>query len=136
MSPQDRGQQVPQPELGGRESARPARQSRGAIQKHKHEERVCVWRCKSKFRNQGIRRKGQPVAHAVMESKTLKYMIRNERRVISTDELPNEVWRHENYPCVCTVDKHILRLRQKLEREPPRPPHFRTVHGAGYKFLP
>jgi len=75
------------------------------------------------------------VAHAVMESKTLKYTIRNERRVISTDELPNEVWRYENYPCMPAVDKHILRLWQKLEREPSRPPHFRTVHGAGYKFL-
>jgi DNA-binding response OmpR family regulator len=27
-------------------------------------------------------------------------------------------------------------LRQKLERDPSRPVHFRTVHGAGYKFLP
>ena len=71
------------------------------------------------------------MAHAVMESKTLKYTIRNERRVISTDELPIEIWRYENYPCMRAVDKHILRLWQKLEREPSRPPHFRTVHGTG-----
>ena len=64
-----------------------------------------------------------------------KDMIRNERRVISSDELLNEVWRYENYPCTRTVDKHILGLRRKLEREPSRP-HFQTVHGAGHKFLP
>ena len=81
-------------------------------------------------------RKGQPVALTVMEFKTLKYMLRNERRVISRDEFLNEVWGYENYPCTRTVDNHILRLRQKLEREPSRPLHFRTVHGAGYKFLP
>jgi DNA-binding response OmpR family regulator len=51
--------------------------------------------------------------------------------VISTDELPIEIWRYENYPCMRAVDKHILRLWQKLEREPSRPPHFRTVHGTG-----
>jgi DNA-binding response OmpR family regulator len=63
-------------------------------------------------------------------------LIRNERRVISSDELLDEEWRYENYPRKRTVDKHILRLRQKLEREPPRPAHFRTVQGVGYKFLP
>jgi DNA-binding response OmpR family regulator len=81
-------------------------------------------------------RKGEPVALTTMEFKTLKYLIQNARRVISRDELLNEVWGYENYPCTRTVDNHILRLRQKLERDPSRPAHFRTVHGAGYKFLP
>jgi len=81
-------------------------------------------------------RKGEPVVLTTMEFKTLKYLIQNARRVISRDELLNEVWGYENYPCTRTVDNHILRLRQKLERDPSRPEHFRTVHGAGYKFLP
>ena len=81
-------------------------------------------------------RNGEPVELTTMEFKTLKYLIRNARRVISRDELLNEVWGYENYPCTRTVDNHILRLRQKLEREPSRPIHFLTVHGAGYKFLP
>ena len=81
-------------------------------------------------------RNGKPVALTALEFKTLKYLIQNVRRVISRDELLNEVWGYENYPRTRTVDNHILRLRQKLEREPSRPVHFRTVHGAGYKFLP
>ena len=81
-------------------------------------------------------RKGEPVVLTAMEFKTLKYLIQNARRVISRDEMLNEVWGYENYPCTRTVDNHILRLRQKLERNPTRPVHFRTMHGAGYKFLP
>ena len=81
-------------------------------------------------------RKGEPVVLTAKEFKTLKYLIQNARRVISRDELLNEVWGYENYPCTRTVDNHILRLRQKLERDPSRPVHLRTVHGAGYKFLP
>ena len=81
-------------------------------------------------------RNGEPVDLTTMEFKTLKYLIWNARRVISRDELLNEVWGYESYPRTRTVDNHILRLRQKLEREPPRPVHFLTVHGAGYKFLP
>jgi len=56
--------------------------------------------------------------------------------VISRDELLNEVWGYENYPCTRTVDNHILRLRKKLETEPALPKHFHTVHSSGYKFLP
>ncbi len=80
--------------------------------------------------------KGEPVVLTTMEFKTLKYLIQNARRVISRDELLNEVWGYENYPCTRTVDNHILRLRQKLERNPSRPVHFQTRHGAGYKFVP
>jgi DNA-binding response OmpR family regulator len=83
-----------------------------------------------------VRRRGQPVVLTALEFKTLKYFVQNARRAISRDELLNEVWGYENYPCTRTVDNHILKLRQKLERDPSRPVHFRTVHGAGYKFLP
>lgn len=81
-------------------------------------------------------RKGEAVVLTAMEFKTLKYLIQNARRVISRDELLNEVWGYETYPCTRTVDNHILRLRRKLERAPSRPVHFLTVHGSGYKFLP
>jgi DNA-binding winged helix-turn-helix (wHTH) protein len=81
-------------------------------------------------------RKGEPVVLTAKEFKTLKYLIQNARRVISRDELLNEVWGYKNYPNTRTVDNHILRLRRKLERDPSRPTHFRTMHGAGYKFLP
>jgi DNA-binding response OmpR family regulator len=81
-------------------------------------------------------RQGEPVVLTAMEFRTLKYLIQNARRVISRDELLNEVWGYETYPCTRTVDNHILRLRRKLEREPSRPVHFLTVHGSGYKFLP
>ena len=81
-------------------------------------------------------RKGEPFVLTTKEFKTLKYLVQNARRAISRDELLNEVWGYENYPCTRTVDNHILRLRQKLERDPSRPVHFQTMHGAGYKFLP
>jgi DNA-binding response OmpR family regulator len=88
------------------------------------------------FSSMEASRKGELVKLTALEFKTLKYLAQNTRRVISRDELLNEVWGYENYPCTRTVDNHILRLRQKLERDPSRPIHFRTVHGVGYKFLP
>ena len=83
-----------------------------------------------------ILRDGQPVVLTAQEFKTLKFLVQNAERVISRDELLNEVWGYQNYPSTRTVDNHILKLRQKLERDPANPVHFRTVHGIGYKFVP
>ena len=88
------------------------------------------------FSTMEIHRNGRPVILTRREFKTLAYLIKNPRRVISRDELLNEVWGYENYPCTRTVDNHILKLRKKLETEPSHPKHFHTVHSAGYKFLP
>jgi DNA-binding response OmpR family regulator len=81
-------------------------------------------------------RKGRPVALTCKEFKTLSYLIKNARRVITREELLTEVWGYECYPCTRTVDTHMQRLRQKLESEPARPKHLLTVHGTGYRFLP
>ena len=59
-----------------------------------------------------IHRNGQPVTLTSKEFKTLAYLIKNPRRVISRDELLNEVWGYDNYPCARTVDNHILKLRK------------------------
>jgi len=83
-----------------------------------------------------IHRNGRLVSLTCKEFKTLEYLIKNPRRVISRDELLNVVWGYRNYPCTRTVDNHILKLRKKLEAEPARPKHFHTVHSSGYKFLP
>jgi DNA-binding response OmpR family regulator len=66
----------------------------------------------------------------------LKYFANSPSRVISREELLNEVWGYQNYPTTRTVDNHVLRLRQKLEPDPANPRYFLTMHGSGYKFSP
>ena len=88
------------------------------------------------FAKMEVTRAGQPVAMTAQEFKVLKFLMENAERVVSREELLNEVWGYQNYPSTRTVDNHILKLRQKLERDPAEPIHFRTMHGAGYKFVP
>jgi DNA-binding response OmpR family regulator len=87
------------------------------------------------FKKMEIKRDGVPVILTAQEFKTFQFLVQNADRVISRDELLNEVWGYQNYPSTRTVDNHILKLRQKLERDPSSPVHFRTVHGMGYKFV-
>jgi Transcriptional regulatory protein, C terminal len=88
------------------------------------------------FLEMSVYREGEPIVLTTMEFKALEYFVQNPRRVISRTELLNRVWGYEDYPRTRTVDNHILRLRRKLEENPDRPTHIRTVHGVGYKFLP
>jgi len=87
------------------------------------------------FKKMEVQRDERVVALTAQEFKTLQFLVQNADRVISRDELLNEVWGYQNYPSTRTVDNHILKLRQKLERDPASPVHFRTVHGMGYKFV-
>jgi DNA-binding response OmpR family regulator len=82
-----------------------------------------------------VKRDGKLITLTAQEFKTLQFLVQNAERVITRDELLNEVWGYQNYPSTRTVDNHILKLRQKLERDPANPVHFRTVHGVGYKFV-
>lgn len=88
------------------------------------------------FTSMESRRAGKPVSMTAQEFKLLRFLSRSIDRVISREELLNEVWGYQNYPSTRTVDNHILRLRQKLEPDPSHPRFFVTVHSAGYKFVP
>src|SRR4051794_12477605 len=84
------------------------------------------------FARMQLPRSGEPIALTTQEFKLLKFFVSNPERVIGREELLNKVWDYKNYPSTRTVDNQILKLRQKLEKNPGNPVHFLTVHGAGY----
>lgn len=80
-------------------------------------------------------REGQPVALTTSQFKILKFFLHHADEVISRETLLKEILGYEEQTCTRTVDNHILRLRQKLEKDPANPTHFCTVRGVGYKFV-
>jgi DNA-binding response OmpR family regulator len=78
---------------------------------------------------------GQPVKLTAQEFKLLKFFLQNAERVVSRDELLREAFGYQDYSTSRTVDNHMLKLRQKLERDSANPIHFHTVHGVGYRFV-
>ena len=97
---------------------------------------VCFGDVSVDLRSIEVRRSNQVVPMTAMEFKVLKFFLMNPNRVITRDDLLDQVWGYNDYPSTRTVDNHILRLRHKLEPEWTNPVHFRTVHGLGYKFTP
>jgi two-component system alkaline phosphatase synthesis response regulator PhoP len=89
------------------------------------------------LRNIQLRREGSSLVPLTpQEFKILNSMKQDAERVISRDELLNEVWGCHKSDSRRRVDNYILRLRQKQEVDPAHPVHFRIVHGCGYMFVP
>ena len=64
----------------------------------------------------------------------LEYLLRNPGRVLTRGQLIDHVWGEDYVGDTKTLDVHIKRLRNKIEREPSNPSRVITVRGLGYKF--
>jgi DNA-binding response OmpR family regulator len=62
------------------------------------------------------------------------HLARHPGQVFTRDQLMNAVWDYAYAGDTNTVTVHMRRLRSKVERDPSRPRHLKTVWGVGYKF--
>ena len=69
------------------------------------------------------------------EVSLLSYFFEHENEVLSRDHLLDKFWGIEYTGTTRTLDQHIAKLRQKVEKNPAKPEHIVTVHGTGYRFL-
>ena len=92
--------------------------------------------CTIDFDQMSARRAGQSVVMTTLEFKLLRFFVNNAGVVLSREILLNRVWGYNAYPSTRTVDNQILKLRQKLERNPANPVHLLTIYGSGYRFNP
>ena len=77
---------------------------------------------------------GHPVQLTAREFELLVYMARHPGRVFTRDNLLEGVWGYDYGGDTRTVDTHVNRLRDKLNKVPDCPDIIRTVWGVGYKF--
>jgi two-component system, OmpR family, response regulator RegX3 len=78
---------------------------------------------------------GQPVPFTPKEFELLETLLERKGRLLTRQFLIEEVWGSDYFGDTKTLDVHIKRLRQKLERDPHQPRHLLTVRGLGYKFV-
>jgi DNA-binding response OmpR family regulator len=87
------------------------------------------------FKKMEVTRNGASVALTTREFRTLQFFVQNPDRIITPTELLNEVCGPEDGDTTArNIDNHIMKLRQKLEDDPSRPTHFRTIPRLGYRF--
>ena len=77
---------------------------------------------------------GEPLDLTPIEFDLLHTLMRHRGRVLSRDQLIEQVWGYDYYSDDRVVDVHIGRLRKKIEDDPSEPSLIATVWGAGYRF--
>lgn len=79
-------------------------------------------------------RDDQHIELTAKEYDLLELLMKNPRRVFSREQLMDQVWGYTYAGDYRTVDVHIRRLREKLERTPAAPVYIMTKWGVGYYF--
>ena len=69
------------------------------------------------------------------ETAILRFLYRAGQSVISREVLLREVWGYNSNVTTHTLETHIYRLRQKIERDPTKAQLLVTAAG-GYKLIP
>jgi len=77
---------------------------------------------------------GRRIRLTLMEADLLRYLVRNQGRIISRKELLEQVWRVHEDTDTRAIDNFIVRLRRYIEDEPSEPRYLKTVRGVGYRF--
>ncbi len=68
------------------------------------------------------------------EFELLELLVRNPNKVYSREKLLNLVWGVDYPGDVRTVDVHVRRMREKIERNPSEPKYIHTKWGVGYYY--
>lgn len=76
---------------------------------------------------------GSPVKLTALEFKLLSYLIQNKNRAVSKQELFEKIW-EDKFTGDGTLNVHIRKIREAIEREPGKPEYIITVWGDGYRF--
>ena len=77
---------------------------------------------------------GTSVKLTSLEFKLLAYLIQNAGRMISKQELFEKVW-EDKLTGDGTLNVHIRKIREAIERDPGNPEYIVTVWGDGYRFI-
>lgn len=78
--------------------------------------------------------KGEEINLTAKEFEVLEFLVTNSNKVFSREDLLKTVW-GDDYPGDArTVDVHIRRLREKVEKNPSEPKYVHTKWGVGYYY--
>ena len=83
-----------------------------------------------------VKLEGEPLSLTATEFRLLEFLMTRPGVVFSREQLLNAVWGQDRAITDRTVDVYILRLRQKIERDPAAPRLIHSVRGFGYSFEP
>ena len=74
---------------------------------------------------------GEEVKLKAKEFRLLNYLYENKNKVVSKAELFDEIW-GDDFFSDGTLNVHIRKIREKIEKDPKEPKYIKTIWGTGY----
>ena len=84
--------------------------------------------------NRSVTVSGREVNLTAKEFDLLHLFVTNQGKVFSRENLLETIWKYDYLGDLRTVDVHIRRLREKIEKVPSQPEYIFTKWGVGYYF--
>ena len=76
---------------------------------------------------------GEAVKLTPIEYRILLFLVKNQGRVFSINQIYESIWEEEAIAADNTVAVHIRHIREKIEINPKEPRYLKVVWGLGYK---
>jgi two-component system alkaline phosphatase synthesis response regulator PhoP len=86
------------------------------------------------FTRHEVRRGGVVQTFTPVEFKLLAAFVRHRGRVLTRQQLLDEVWGRETFVTDRVVDNQVANLRKKIEPAPAQPRYLFSIRGEGYRF--
>lgn len=86
------------------------------------------------FVSNGCFRDGRRIPLTALEFDILQYLVEQRGRVVPREELRDAVWAKRENICLRTIDRHVAKIRDKIEKDGEGPAYLQTVYGKGYEF--
>lgn len=103
------------------------------LEAHAPAKELALESCTVNFATMSVQRKsGQIEYPPVTDIKILQLLVEKSPRVLSRDDIMNEIWGVDKNPSHRTIDNIIVRLRHLLGDEGEK--HIRSVRGVGYQW--
>jgi len=90
--------------------------------------------CEVDFARACLTRNMEPVETSALEFRLLSAFVRSHGRVLTRDQLIEQVWGSDTFVSPRVVDTHVVSLRKKIEPEPAHPRYLISLRGIGYRF--
>jgi DNA-binding response OmpR family regulator len=96
---------------------------------------IKIGKLKIDFKNYRAFTDDIPVQMSHKEFEILHHFWKKRNSTVSREELLSEIWGYDETPTTRTVDNFIMKLRNRIEKDPNHPHILITVHGIGYKLI-
>lgn len=87
------------------------------------------------FHSFSVFENNEPLNMSYKEFEIIHFLWNHKNETVSREQLLDNIWGKNVYTTSRTIDNFIMKLRNKIEKDPNKPQLIISIHGIGYKLI-